>query len=74
MAFNPLNILQLKMKYQVFKEEHPNMPDFGRVLKRSALKEGCEYRLRVTTLDGEVIEDGITLTENDVDIIRLFVN
>ncbi len=74
MAFNPLSLVQLKKKFGVFKEDHPNMPVFGRALKRSALKVGCEYRLRVTTLDGEVIEDGITLTENDVDIIRMFVN
>ncbi len=74
MAFNPLSLVQLKKKFQVFKEDHPNMLVFGRALKRSALEVGCEYRLHVTTLDGEVIEDGITLTENDVDIIRMFVN
>ena len=74
MAINPLGLLQLKPMFQTFKKDHPNMTDFGRALKRSALKEGCKYTLRVVTLEGEIIEDGITLTKNDVEIIRLFVN
>ncbi|MBR3397105.1 MAG: hypothetical protein IKG70_04550 [Lachnospiraceae bacterium] len=74
MAFNPLSLIQLKQKFQIFRKDHPNMPVFGKALKRSALKVGCQYRLTVTTLDGEVLEDGITLTENDVEMIRIFVN
>lgn len=74
MAFNPLVLLQLKPKFQTFKKDHPNMSDFGRALKRKALKKGCKYTLRVVALDGEVIEDSITLTDNDVEIIGLFVD
>ena len=74
MAFNPLNLLKLKDKYKVFKEEHPDMPAFGKALNKYGLKNGCVYEIRVTTPDGRNIKHDITLTENDVEIVRLFVS
>ena len=74
MAFNPLNLLKLKEKFKVFKQEHPDMPAFGKALNKHALAEGCTYEIRATTPDGKVIKHEITLTENDVEIVRLFIS
>lgn len=74
MAINPFNLLQLKEKRQVFKNEHPDMSAFGKELKKEALKKGSVFELRVTTPEGKIIEHQMTMTDNDVEIIRLFVN
>ena len=74
MAFNPLNLLKLKDKYKTFKTEHPEMPAFGKALNRHALYPGCLFEIRATTPEGKVIRNEITLTENDVEIVRLFVS
>ena len=73
MSFNPLNLIQLKEKFKIFREEHPDMPAFGQALNRRALVRGTTFYLRATTLDGSVIEKEIKLTDNDVEMIRLFV-
>ena len=73
MTFNPLKLLELKSRYPVFRKEHPDMPDFGKALNRNALTAGSVFTIRAVTPDGKVIEKDVTLTENDVQIVRLFV-
>ena len=73
MAFNPLNLLKLKEKYQIFKKEHPDMSGFGKALNKYALFEGTVLQIRATTPEGKVLKNEISLTENDVEIVRLFV-
>lgn len=73
MAFNPLNLLKLKEKYKVFRKEHPDMPAFGKALNRRALMKGTAFLIRAKTPEGEVIQKEVILTDNDVEIIRLFV-
>ena len=74
MPFNPLSILQLKEKRQVLKQQHPDLSAFGKELNKKALVKGSIFELRVTTPQGEVLEHKMTMTENDIEIIRLFVN
>ena len=73
MTINPLNLLKLKEKYRVFKEEHPEMPKFGKLLNKKALIKGSIMSIRVTTPEGDVIKHEFELTENDVEMVRLFV-
>jgi len=74
MVFNPFNLLKLKEKYKVFKEEHPDMTAFGKALNRHALVEGCRLEIRAATPEGRVIKNEITLSQNDIEIVRLFIS
>ncbi len=74
MRINPLKLMELKSRYQDFKTEHPDMPVFGKALKKNALEVGTVLTIRAETPEGKVIKNSVTLTENDVEIIRLFVS
>ncbi len=73
MAFNPLNLLKLKGKYKVFKQDHPQMSEFGKKLKNEALMEGSVFSIHVKTPDGNEMETSIQLTKNDLEMINLFL-
>lgn len=74
MAFNPLNLVKLKGKYQIFKKEHPDMSGFGKALNKYALVKGTTLEIRAKTPEGRVLKNTITLTDNDVEIVRLFIS
>lgn len=74
MAFNPLNLMKLKDKYHLFKKDHPDMSEFGKALSRHALMKGTVLEIRATSPEGKVIKNAITLTDNDVELVRLFVS
>ena len=74
MTFNPKKILKLKSRYKTFKEEHPAMRIFGKKVKEKGLVTGSTFRFTVRTPDGETISEEMTLTENDIEIIGVFVS
>lgn len=74
MKLNPRGLLEFKSKHKTFKEEHPDMGDFGKTLAQQALMEGSVFELTVTNPFGKVLNHKLVLTENDLDIIRLFID
>ena len=70
MGINPLNLLKLKDRYKMFKHDHPEMSDFGRELKKHAMVKGTRLELKATTPDGKVVQHEITLTDNDVEMVK----
>ena len=73
MAINPLNLLKLKDKYKTFKKDHPDMSDFGKALNKHALMEGTVLEIRATNPEGKVLKNEITLTENDIEMVRILL-
>ena len=73
MAHNPLKLLKLKDRFQTFKQEHPDMSAFGKALKKQVLVEGTRFQIQVTTPEGRVLEKEITLTDNDVEMLKTLI-
>ena len=70
MALNPLMLLKLKDRYKTFKQEHPDMSAFGKELKKQAITKGTRLMIQATTPEGRVLKNEITLTDNDVEMLK----
>lgn len=73
MAINPLQLLKLKDRFHIFKEEHPKVVPFLKMLREKALEEGNVLEIRVKTKDGQEYTSNIRLTGNDIETITSLV-
>ena len=74
MSFNPVKLIKLKDVHKQFREEHPNMRAFGHALKEKALVEGSRFQVTVTTPQGEILQESIQLTANDIEFLQMFIS
>ena len=68
---NPMILLQIKEKIDIFREQHPKMRSFVHVIKQKAISVGSVIEIKVTSPDGQEYVSNIKVTENDVDLIRI---
>ena len=74
MAINPLMLLKMKNRLNIFQKDHPRVFPFFNMIKDHALEEGTVYELKVTTPDGQTYVTNIILNENDLESIRMMMN
>ena len=74
MAINPLMLLKMKNRLNIFQKDHPRVFPFFSMIKDHALEEGTVYELKVTTPDGQTYVTNIKLNENDLESIRMMMN
>ncbi|MBR2123352.1 MAG: hypothetical protein IJ930_10580 [Lachnospiraceae bacterium] len=74
MAINPLMLLKMKNRLNIFQKDHPRVFPFFNMIKDHALEEGTVYELKVTTPDGQTYVTNIKLNENDLESIRMMMN
>ncbi len=73
MAINPMKLMQLKERLDIFHSEHPKVAPFFKVLKDRAVFEGTVFELKATTPEGLEYVSNIRLTENDVETLRMLL-
>ena len=71
MAINPMAIMKIKERMNIFRQDHPKIGPFFQMLKDRALVEGTIYELKVTTPEGKDYTANIRLTANDIETIRI---
>ena len=74
MAINPMALMKIRSRMNIFRQDHPKIGPFFQMLKDGAVVEGAVYELKVTTPDGKDYTANIRLTANDVETIQLLSN
>ena len=70
---NPMELLQLKERFDTFRTEHPKFLAFLGALKNHAVAEGSVMEIKVTTPAGDEYVSNIRMTQNDVEALRLLM-
>ena len=71
MAINPMAMLQMKERLNIFQKDHPKVfPSFN-MLREQGLQEGAVYELKVTLPDGSERVMNFRMNENDIETFRL---
>ena len=73
MAINPLALMQLKERLNIFNADHPKMLPFLTAL-RDRVQEGSVLELKVTDPDGQELVTNIRVNENDMETVRILLN
>ena len=71
MAFNPMAMLQMKERLNIFQKDHPKVFPFFNMLREQGLQEGAVYELKVTLPDGSERVMNFRMNENDIETFRL---
>jgi hypothetical protein len=71
MAVNPVALLKLKDRLEIFRSEHPRVSPFFHAIKDDGLEEGSVLELRVIKNDEREMVTNIRLTQNDIETIQM---
>ena len=71
---NPMAIMELQQKFNVFKEEHPRVLPFFNALKDHTPEVGSVFDMKITNPDGTEMQCNIKITENDLELFRALMN
>ena len=71
MAINPMAMLQMKERLNIFQKDHPKVFPFFNMLRDQGLQEGAIYELKVTLPDGSERVMNFRMNENDIETFRL---
>ena len=63
---NPMSLLQLQQRFQIFQQEHPKIIAFFKAIGNDSMQKGTIIAVKVTTPDGKEIESNIKITANDI--------
>lgn len=74
MAFNPMALMKMKQRLEIFQQEHPKVFPFFNSLKTAGMLPGTIYEVKVTTTDGKERIMNFRLTENDAETIRMMMS
>ena len=74
MAINPMKLMELKRRFDVFKKDHPKVMPFFRAVRDQALEEGTVLELSVVKPDGTKISSNIKLNGNDLETLRILTS
>lgn len=71
MAMNPMLLLKVKDRLNIFRSEHPKVAPFFRMIREEGLEPGAVLELKVTMSDGRDHVTNIRLTENDIETLKM---
>ena len=74
MNFNPMAIMELQQKFNIFKQEHPRVLPFFNAIGSSSMEVGTIIDMKVTTPDGVEKQCNIKVTQNDIDTFNAIMN
>lgn len=72
MAFNPMNLMKMKGRYQTFRQQHPKFIPFLKSCESSTV-EGAVVELSVTAPGGEKKTANIKLTADDIATLNMLL-
>jgi len=70
MAINPMAMMKMKERLDIFNSQHPRVVPFLQAAKVS-LQEGAVLELKVTGPDGKELLTNIRVTAEDMETIRM---
>lgn len=70
MAFNPMQLLQLKDRYEIFQREHPKIIPFLLTVKER-VDVGSMIEIKITTSAGKTMTAGLKVTQNDIKTLHM---
>ena len=73
MAFNPMQLVKLKDRIHLFKEDHPKFIPFVKMLRDKAAMEGTILEVKAILPDGKTYTSNIRLTPNDIETLQMFL-
>lgn len=68
---NPVTLLKMKDRLNIFRTEHPKVSPFFHKVKEHGLTPGSVIELKVTTPDGKEHVTNIRVTPNDIETINM---
>ena len=71
MAMNPMQLLKLKDRLNLFRQDHPKVSPFFHRLREEGMPVGTVLELKATLPDGKEYVTSIRLTENDAETLRI---
>ncbi|MBR3366466.1 MAG: hypothetical protein IKG66_01560 [Lachnospiraceae bacterium] len=74
MAFNPMELLKLKERLDIFRQQHPRVHPFLSEVRGKALQPGSVLEIRVTDPEGKEYVSNIRVTPEDVETIGLLMS
>lgn len=70
MAMNPMQLMKLKERFEIFQRQHPKVLPFFKSLS-GHVEVGSVIELKVTTPDGTEKVSNIKVTEDDIKTIAI---
>lgn len=71
MAINPMQLLKMKDRLNVFNSQHPKVGSFLKEVSRDAVREGSVLELKVVSPDGKEYITNIRLTADDMQTVEM---
>ena len=71
MAMNPMMLMKLKERLNIFRREHPKVSPFIHSIREEGLEPGSILELKVKKKEGRESALNIRLTDNDVETIQM---
>ena len=72
MPVNPLALIKLKEKLEVFEKQHPKMIAFINQVGKNAITEGSILEMKVTRPDGKSYVTNMKVTAEDMQLFEMF--
>ncbi|MDD7408621.1 MAG: hypothetical protein SOV71_04305 [Anaerovoracaceae bacterium] len=69
MAFNPMQLMGLKQRAGIFKNQHPKIIDFFKKIYKD-VDEGTMIEIKITTSNGKEHACGMKVTADDMETYR----
>ncbi len=70
MAINPMQLLKLKERLDIFRSQHPKVRPFFHAV-RNTVSEGAVMELKVTSPEGKSLVTNIRLTPEDMETLEI---
>ena len=74
MNMNPMLLMQLQQRFNIFSQEHPKVLPFFKAIGSNAMQEGTIIDIKVTTPDGKTLESNIKVTANDIETAHMMMS
>ncbi len=71
MAINPMNLMKLKGRLDVFNRQHPKFSPFCKAVNRQILEPGMILEIKAKGTDGKTLETNLRMTEDDVETLKM---
>ena len=69
MAINPMMMVQLRVSWERFVQNHPKFPKFCKAAYHNGLTVGTVIEFKVKTPEGKEISSNLKLTEADMELV-----
>ncbi|MDD6255847.1 MAG: hypothetical protein PUA82_07610 [Eubacteriales bacterium] len=69
MAFNPMQLMGMKKRANLFKNEHPKVIDFFKKIHKD-IDEGTMIEIKITTSDGKEHACGLKVNADDMETYK----